>query len=83
MRDMSSKFQFLSGAYFLAYYFPKSSSISDNVSKFILQFKKNNEPITSKWIALSSREVCDQVKNIDIIVRVLSSNEQMLQEMLR
>ncbi|MBT6048131.1 MAG: hypothetical protein HOG49_15085 [Candidatus Scalindua sp.] len=75
MHNMSSNFQFLSGAYFLAYYIPRSHESTDKVSSYILHFKKNKEPITSKWIALSSKEVCDHILNIDLIVRVLSSTE--------
>ena len=75
MRDMSSNFRFLSGAYFLAYYFPRSQGSPDKVSDYILHFKGNKEPETTKWIALSSREVQKYIINIDIIVRVLSSTE--------
>jgi len=72
---MSSTFSFLSGAYHLAYYFPRKQGNSDAVSEYILHFKDNKEPFTTKWIALATREVSANIKNINIVVRVLGSTE--------
>lgn len=75
MHNMSSTFSFLSGTYYLAYYFPRKQGNNDTVSEYILHFKDNKEPYTTKWIALASREVTANIKDIDIIVRVLGSTE--------
>jgi len=75
MHNMSSSYSFLSGAYHLAYYFPRIHGNPDTVSDYILNFKDNEEPNTSKWIALATREIKDNITNIDLIVRVLSSAE--------
>ena len=75
MHNMSSTFNFLSGAYHLAYYFPRKYGTNDTVSEYILHFKDNREPYTTKWIALATREVAVKIKDIDIVVRVLGSTE--------
>lgn len=75
MHNMSSNYSFLSGAYHLAYYFPRTHGNPDTVSDYILNFKGNEEPNTSKWIALATREIKNKINNIDLIVRVLSSAE--------
>jgi len=75
MHNMSSSYSFLSGAYHLAYYFPRIHGNADTVSEYILYFKDNKEPHTSKWIELATREIRNNIKNIDLIVRVLNSSE--------
>ena len=75
MIDISSKFPSLESAYHLAYYFPSSRGReSDTISSHILQFKNNQEPFVTKWIELVLNEV-DSLPLVDLIVRVLGSNE--------
>ncbi len=75
MHSISNRFNFLAGAYHLAYYFPRNHGNNDVISNYILHFKDNVEPYTAKWIALASREVPRAIKDIDMIVRVLGSSE--------
>jgi len=75
MHNMSHHYSFLSGAYHLAYYFPRNHGNPDKVSDYILSFKDNKEPYTSKWIALATREIKNNISSIDLVVRVLSSTE--------
>jgi len=76
MLDISNRFNFLAGAYHLAYYFPRNHGGNDDVSEHILHFKDNVEPWTGKWISIASDELNSAIPAIDIVIRVLGSTER-------
>lgn len=60
--------------WYLAYYHSTKEQVNDPVSQYLLDFKRNIEPITSKWIRLASSFFKDKFKP-DLIIRVLASSE--------
>ena len=68
------RYNFLSGAYFLAYYYPTHVNISDQYSQSLLRFKDGIEPEVTNWSKVAGA-CLKNVIDVDLIIRVLGSKE--------
>jgi hypothetical protein len=75
MIDTKARFPFLSSSFHLSYYFTRKSGINDVVSESLLKFKDNEYPDTERWIKKASKELPKFISGIDVILRVLGSDE--------
>lgn len=71
----SDRFPFLSGAYYLAHYIPRSQGGNDELSSFLLQFKDNNHTAVKKWSDFAAASLRSSGVNFKVIVRALGSSE--------
>ena len=58
----------------MVYYVPPNRGMRDNISSLILRFKRNSEPCVIRWVDLIVEEI-DELPEIDVVVRVLGSEE--------
>jgi len=76
IKDISSKFNHIvNGAFHIAHYHPRYLGQDDEVSNLLLKFKDNIDPWVTRWANHAASELSG-LNNINIIVRVLSSNEK-------
>jgi len=68
----------LKSAYYIFDYLPARKYSQDNISKFLLKFKDNDEEAVKRWCTKASQE-CEAIfrdKKIDSIIRVLGHKEK-------
>ena len=70
----SSKYSFINKGWYLGYYFTYNSSEHDYSSGLLLDFKKNYDHATTKWVDVVVNNFNPDI-DFDLIVRVLNSNE--------
>lgn len=75
MYQHSDRFPFLSGAYYLAHYVPRSQGGNDELSSYLLQFKDNNQTAVKNWSEFAAVSLRHSGVNFKIIVRALGSSE--------
>lgn len=71
----SDRFPFLSGAYYLSHYVPRSQGGNDELSSYLLQFKDNNHTAVKKWSEFAAVSLRRSGVNFKVIVRALGSSE--------
>jgi len=75
LKDISNRFHHhVSEAFHLAHYHPRYLGKDDEVSNLLLKFKDNVHPWVSRWAIHAAVELT-VLSDLDIVVRVLSSDE--------